>query len=1125
MYSINIYYIIIVFFMELKTCKEFIKVALSADPSLKSSISKLTQESWWIEKNSCIDAFGGMANVKMYAESLDVNNISIKSNSALQKSTEQASATNAQESKWKQNFFQYLKAELVPEKRDSTTSKSSTNTIKTTSWVVVSTPQQSRYSWDNISWYARNWFYFILFVLVLYIFIKVFRKWVEFLYDVSNAGRLVYIKVLQPRWDSASDREQKKEVSKDMKEKIWRMSQVFRAMHRIWELWVSDSIMNWVFNKAKVTVNLHYEKSLTYFIISTYPEYAEIVSSSISAQYPDASIEITKKPTYFGNKYSDIIPMEPVKSSVFPIKIFKQIEDDPLNNVIDGISQLWDTDTFDVLLTIKPVGSSFNKKAQKWAEWLYRNDSDYVNQWWQAATKIFKLPFKFLWFLFSGPDKKNENWNSNKYQEGGKDFVRMTKAKEEALNIMGEEAGRHAFASNLYFISSSNTQWNAKQNIRNMVAIFNIYKDEINNELDIKEWKTDLLGWLLKPVWSLLANVQSIPLFFRQNIFTENQLTSLFHFPDGLFNKSPSIKWMDYKVLSSPDNIYHPKQDSWFVVTWVISENYLWWAIDKLFDKSHRARGETIDKIEHLIPYDQKLHKWYKDDQIVINDKGKWVKNIEEKHRTGLKTYKDASLIWVNPYRNDFTPVYIRKKDRSRHHYIIWKSGWGKSVLMWFLARQDAWNWDGFCVIDPHWDLVEDIMNYIPASRAKDVVYFNAWDEDRPIWLNLYDINNSNEMDRVVNDATEMFLKMFGPEIFGPRLQEYFKFGSLTLLEDQEDKATLLDVPRLFTDEAFRGIKVAKVTNPVVKNFRDRTYASIWDREKEEIIPYLTSKFVSFTTNSLIRNIIWQSKSVFNFRKIMDEGKILLVNLSKGKIWELNTQLLGMIIVSQISNWAMSRADIPEDQRRDFFLYVDEFQNFVTNTFADILSEARKYKLNLIMAHQYIAQLDWWASNNIWESSWGKKSVKDAVFGNVGTMQSFKIGAPDAEFLEKEYAPVLSRQDIIGISNFKTYIKLNIENATSRVFSIDTIRSEDYKNEKVGKVLTEYSRLKYGRDRKFVEGEIWARLGIDLNSAEGGVESWNSWSNETGKSDIDKNDETDPVQTPKDKEIGSIDQK
>ena len=344
----------------------------------------------------------------------------------------------------------------------------------------------------------------------------------------------------------------------------------------------------------------------------------------------------------------------------------------------------------------------------------------------------------------------------------------------------------------------------------------------------------------------------------------------------------------------------------------------------------------------------------------------------------------------------------MKREDRMRHHYVIGKSGTGKSIFLQTLARQDIWNGDGCCVIDPHGDLVEDILEYIPKERAKDVIFFDAGNEDRPMGLNLFDIDNIDQADRTVNDATEIFLKMFGSEIFGPRIQEYFKYGSLTLLEDLEDKPTLLDVPRLFTDEAYREYKTKRVKNAVVRNFRDKTYAAMGDREKQEIIPYFTSKFVSFSTNRLIRNIIGQTESVIKFREAMDSKKIILISLSKGKIGEINAQLLGMIIVSQIYNGAMGRASMDQKDRKDFFLYVDEFQNFVSGTFADILSEARKYRLGLIMAHQYIAQLE---SGD--KSAGGKADVKAAVFGNAGTIMSFKIGAPDAEFLEKEYAPVL----------------------------------------------------------------------------------------------------------------------
>jgi hypothetical protein len=347
------------------------------------------------------------------------------------------------------------------------------------------------------------------------------------------------------------------------------------------------------------------------------------------------------------------------------------------------------------------------------------------------------------------------------------------------------------------------------------------------------------------------------------------------------------------------------------------------------------------------------------------------------------------------------------------------------------------------------------------------------------MWLNMLEITSTDpeirkrEMDRAAMDATEIFIKIFGDEVFGPRIQHYFRNWCLTLMEDVEDGWTLIDVPRLFVDDAFMKYKSSKVKNPVVKSFWDHEYANTWDREKQEMIPYFTSKFGPFITNTTIRNIIWQPKSAFNIREIMDNRKVLLVNLSKGKIWALNAQLLWLIFVSKINMAAMSRADIPQEERKDFYLYVDEFQNFATETFWEILSEARKYKLALIMAHQFIAQ--------IWNSSGQKSdkpSIKDAVFGNAWTIMSFKVGADDAEYMEKEYAPLLSQQDIIWIANFTTYCKLNIDNASSRVFDLKTIWDNKYSNKRIAEIIKEYSRKKFGRKKKYVDMEIEARLGI-----------------------------------------------
>ena len=293
-------------------------------------------------------------------------------------------------------------------------------------------------------------------------------------------------------------------------------------------------------------------------------------------------------------------------------------------------------------------------------------------------------------------------------------------------------------------------------------------------------------------------------------------------------------------------------------------------------------------------------------------------------------------------------------------------------------------------------------------------------------------------------------------------------------MDDEEEGATLIDVPRLFVDDEFQRYKVSKCKNVVVRSFWEHEMAQTGDREKQEMIPYFSSKFGPFITNTTMRNIIGQPKSAFNVREIMDDQKVLLVNLSKGKIGDTNAELLGLIFVNKISMAAMGRADIPRAERKRFYLYVDEFQNFVTDAFATILSEARKYELGLIMAHQYIGQLVGKTS------SYGDGSTKmrDAVFGNVGTIMSFKIGAEDAEYMAKEFAPVLSEQDVIGIPNFNCYSKLNINNVQSRPFSMSTIWDESGRNEKLAGLIKEYSRMKYGRKKVFVDQEIEDRIGI-----------------------------------------------
>jgi len=384
------------------------------------------------------------------------------------------------------------------------------------------------------------------------------------------------------------------------------------------------------------------------------------------------------------------------------------------------------------------------------------------------------------------------------------------------------------------------------------------------------------------------------------------------------------------------------------------------------------------------------------------------------------------------------------------------------------MIRQDLKNGDGFCVIDPHGQLIDDILPFIPRERADDVVLFNPADMDRPLGLNLLEGETDEERELVALDAMNIMIKLFNEEIFGPRIQDYFRNGCLTLMSDPEGGA-LTDIVRLFTDDDYSRYKVGFVKNPVVKSFWEHQMAKTGAREKQEMIPYFAAKFGQFVTNTMMRNIIGQSKSAFDFAQAMQEGKILLMNLSKGETGEINSKLLGLIIVQKIQMAALRRQRFSKDARRDFFLYIDEFQNYVTESIEQILSEARKYRLGLIMAHQFIKQL---------EGADGKSKVKDAVFGNVGTMMCYKIGAQDSELLAKEMAPVFSEFDLINLDKFKAVMKLSIDTQPSKPFSITPVNPYiDRGDKELAEAVKQLSRLKYGRDREFVNREILRRIG------------------------------------------------
>jgi hypothetical protein len=417
-------------------------------------------------------------------------------------------------------------------------------------------------------------------------------------------------------------------------------------------------------------------------------------------------------------------------------------------------------------------------------------------------------------------------------------------------------------------------------------------------------------------------------------------------------------------------------------------------------------------------------------------------------------------------YRGVERPIYIGDDDRRRHMYIIGKTGTGKSQLLEEMIIQDIKAGKGIAVVDPHGDLIDGVLSRIPPNRAEDVIYFDPSDNDRPMGLNMLEAKTEEQKHFVVTSIVGLMYKLYDPMktgIIGPRFEHAIRNAMLTVMVEPGN--TFVEVVRVLTDSAFVQELLPKLTDPIIRRYWTDQIAQTADFHKSEVLDYIVSKFGRFVTNKLMRNIIGQSQSSFDFRKVMDEGKILLVNLAKGKIGEENSNFLGLILVPRILISAMSRQEIPEDQRKDFYLYVDEFQNFATPDFAQILSEARKYRLNLIVANQFIGQME--------------EEVKNAVFGNVGTVVSFRVGVTDANYLQHEFQPTFNEADLINIDKFNAYVKTNVKNEPVKPFSIDLTKDMTQitaeRNQKVAEAVIQLSRLKYGRSRELVEAQITHR--------------------------------------------------
>ena len=422
-------------------------------------------------------------------------------------------------------------------------------------------------------------------------------------------------------------------------------------------------------------------------------------------------------------------------------------------------------------------------------------------------------------------------------------------------------------------------------------------------------------------------------------------------------------------------------------------------------------------------------------------------------------------LLGYNVFRGSKKPIRIALQDRQRHMYVVGQTGTGKSTFLENLALQDMIKGNGFAFVDPHGDTVERLLALVPKERTEDIIYFSPSELSYPMGLNIFEFDTPDQKDFLIQEALNMLYKLYDPQhqgIMGPRYEHLFRNAALTVMADPQG-GTFVDIPKLFRDPKFVQQKLQYVKDRNVKEFWEKEMPqSQRSNEFGDVVSWFISKFGAFLSNEMMRNIIGQTKSAFDLRDIMDNKKILLVNLSKGRTGELNSKLLGMVFIMKFQSAAMSRASVPESERQDFGLFVDEFQNFSTDSFATIMSEARKYHLNLIVANQFTTQLT--------------EEIRDAIFGNIGTTIAFRVGDRDAESLDKYFHPAFDETDLLRLPNYNTIVRTMIEGVPTQPFSMATLPPLGNPNLRLAEALKQLSAAKYGRPKSVVEEEIFARM-------------------------------------------------
>ncbi len=831
--------------------------------------------------------------------------------------------------------------------------------------------EQNQIDYESILNVNLGWgFLIFVFIFFLYLFFLISRKLIKAYYQKNKYHNHVTFLVKLPKerpGDSDKD-ERADEVQEDISiaETIFASVGGLRAERgfRAWLLGRDDHF------SFEIVAS---DKMISFYVSANHTQ-ARYLQQQIQAHYPDASMEEVDDYNIFHPNASVLGGyMITKKHYIFPLKTYKDMEDDPLNPILNVMSKLEKNEGMSLQFVIRSGHGVWHKKAGEIVRKAYQTNSISEAFSGLGGNKILA---GFIDLLRISKPKKEDDLSNVQEQK------RLTAMEEEMLKGIETKNSKAGLDVNIRVVVSARDKGQAQvylDNIANVMSQYNHYDygNNFNSRFVKRGQKKIINDFIYRRFDDKISR-----------LFNTEELASMYHFPLKSA-ETPNIVWLT-------------------------------------------ARHSAV--------------------QSDIPDEG--------------------ILLGRNIFRGVSKDIHIKREDRRRHHYIIGKSGTGKSVMLTNMAIQDIENGDGICLLDPHGDLVDDILKRIPPERAEDVILFAPADNERPLALNLleYDPKYPEQKTFVINEMIKIFDKLYDlKSTGGPIFEQYIRNAMLLIMDDPTTGSTLMEIPKVLADAEFRKMKLDAC--------KDHTVVEFWKKEAEKaggdaalanVVPYITSKLTTFISNDTMRPIIGQQKSSFNLRDIMDNQKILLVDLSKGQIGEINAFLIGLVLIGKILMASLSRTDIPSEDRKDFYLYIDEFQNFTTDSISSILSEARKYGLNLIIAHQYIGQL----------VDKGDTAIKDAVFGNVGTWTTFKIGSEDAEVLEKEFSPIFNQYDMLNIEKGTAYMKLLVDNTATRPFSmrttwpvLGTVR------EGIDQKIKTLSRFKYGRDRNIIEAEIKRRGG------------------------------------------------